>query len=169
MWQWYCGFIGECPYLGDACQTVLMSNVMMSAPDLQIIQSKKKKTLGIFYSHVYFTLLPPSPLAQCLGPRYSRGSTKMFLNILLKLKDKKWISRSNILTYSIHNSPLCQHSHKIDFKICVYWGRGTEKCLWPRKAIKWFSMPPLEFKLQAVPDQWFLGYYGRSTQCQVWP
>lgn len=130
---------------------------------------KKKKTLGIFYSHVHFTLLPPSSLAQCLGPRYSGGSTKMFLNILLKLKDKKWISRSNILTYSIHNSPLCQHSHKIEFKICVYWGRGTEKCLWPRKAIKWFSMPPLEFKLQAVPDQWFLGYYGRSTECQVWP
>lgn len=130
---------------------------------------KKKKTLGIFYSHVHFTLLPPSPLAQCLGPRYSGGSTKMFLNILLKLKDKKWIYRSNILTYSIHNSPLCQHSHKIEFKIYVYWGRGTEKCLWPRKAIKWFSMPPLGFKLQAVPDQWFLGYYGWSTQCQVWP
>ena len=135
----------------------------------KLFSQKKKKTLGIFYSHVHFTLLPPSPLAQCLGPRYSGGSTKMFLNILLKLKDKKWISRSNILTYSVHNSPLCQHSHKIDFKICVYWGRGTEKCLWPRKAIKWFSMPPLEFKLQAVPDQWFLGYYGRSTQCQVWP
>lgn len=129
---------------------------------------KKENTCNILFPcSLYFVAtfsLGTVPRAQILWRVY-----KNVFKHPSKIKRQKWISRSNILTYSIHNSPLCQHSHKREFKIYVYWERGTEKCLWPRKAIKWFLMPPLGFKLQAVPDQWFLGYYGRSTQCQVWP
>ena len=75
-------------YLGDDCQSISMSNVMMFATDLQIVQ--QKNPLGIFYSHVHFTLLPPSPLG--IVPRAQnilKGPQKCFLNVLLKSKDKK--------------------------------------------------------------------------------